>query len=176
MLQVGFGVAAIASAATGSVLLRQSIEDLTRKSDLVVRATVASQEARWEPGGRLIYTFVHVRVREALKGAAAAEIILQRAGGTVGDITQKVHGAPEFAEGEDCILFLSRLPAAGPMYVVEGMAQGKLAVRGGVGGAPIAVQDTRGAGFLESGRIVPGAPAALPLSEVVRRVREAAGR
>lgn len=172
---VAAAILLVSSAAQGTLLVPLTIEDLTRKSDVVVRGTVLAQDARWSPDRHLIYTFVRVRVDETLKGAADAEVMVQRPGGTLGDITQRVHGAPEFADGEQVVLFLARLPSRTPMYVVEGMAQGKLKVEGAAQDA-LVVQDARAASFVAGGKIAPGTASTFKLKDIVDRIRQTAAK
>ncbi len=168
--------ALLAPAAAGTIVVPQTIEELTRSSDAVVRGTVAGQESRWSSDHHLIYTFVRVRVEESLKGGASGEIVVRRPGGAVGGIGQRVHGEPDFADGERVLLFLTRLPVAtAPMYRVNGMSQGKLSMQTDSAGRELVLQDNRDVSFSREGKYTPGELVSLPLADVVARIKQAAG-
>lgn len=165
----------VASAARGTLVVPQSIEELTRTSDAVVRGTVTKLEARWSPDHHLIYTFVTLRVEAAIKGVAIGEIVVQRPGGSVDGVGQRVHGNPEFKNGERVVLFLVHLPVQVPMFRVQGMSQGKLTLQSDGDGALQALQDTRDLSFMREGQITPGGVLSMPAAELVARIKQAAG-
>jgi hypothetical protein len=168
--------AALFCSAAGTLIVPQSVEQLTQTSDLVVRGTVSGQESRWSPDHRLIFTFVRLRVEEAIKGSATGEIVVRRSGGQVDGIGQRVFGTPEFTDGEHVIVFLLHLPVQTPIYVIQGMAQGKLTLQTDAAGKVVAVQDNRDVSFSQAGQISPGGMISLSLEELLSRIRQAAGK
>jgi len=81
-----------------------SLERLTRSSQLIVRGEVLRSFSRWED--KNIYTYTTVRVVESLKGDGQSEITVKQMGGTVGEISEVISGAPELTNGEEVVLFL----------------------------------------------------------------------
>ena len=164
----------LASASQGTIVVPQSIEELTQKSDVVVLGAVVGQESKWSPDHQLIYTFVRIHVEDALKGTSDREILVRRPGGTVGEIGQRVQGSAEFTLGERVLVFLSLLPTARPLFQLTGMAQGKLTLQED-NGVTQAVQDTRDLSFSKGGQVAHGGVVAMPLSNVLSRIKQAIG-
>lgn len=156
----------LALPATASTALVQSVEELARASDAVVRGVVERQESRRGADGHRIYTFVEVRTTAAWKGSPAAVVVVRVPGGAIGDEGQRALGAAAFADGEEVVLFLQR---AGEVHQVAGESQGKFSVDGAT-----ARSDTRGLHLLER-PLPPGERRAgeMPVEELERRVRSA---
>jgi hypothetical protein len=104
------------------------VESLTEAADAVVRAQVTRRSSAWAPGGGQIFTTVTLRPIETWKGEAAAQVAVLVPGGAVGELSQTVHGAAEFAEGEEVVVFLQR--RAPGVFAVERFSLGKFAVAG----------------------------------------------
>jgi len=156
----------LALPAAASTALVQSVEELARASDAVVRGVVERQECRRGADGHRIYTFVEIRTTAAWKGSPAAVVVVRVPGGTIGDEGQKALGAAAFSDGEEVVVFLER---AGEVHQVAGDSQGKFAVEG-----ETARNDTRGFHLLE--RPLPAEErraAEMPVAELERRVRSA---
>lgn len=98
------------SPARATILLEQSIEEMTAESVLVVRGRVARTEARLTgPNGRAgIHTYVTLDVIERLRGRCAARIELVVHGGRVGREAAMVSGQARFVAGEEVVVFLFR--------------------------------------------------------------------
>jgi hypothetical protein len=108
-------------------MLRVDLPELTRASELVVRAKVKSQASRWTQDRLRIVTDVQLEVEESLKGSTSKRTItVQQPGGVVGDIGQLVHGLASFKEGDEVVVFLSH--KGGEIYAVTGLGQGKYKV------------------------------------------------
>ena len=76
---------------------------------------------------RTIESFVTVAVIESLKGAPGGTITFRVPNGQVGRYRRVLIGAPEFAEGEELVLFLrGRAPE---MPTLVGLSQGVYRVR-----------------------------------------------
>jgi hypothetical protein len=152
--------------AAASTALAQTVEDLARASDAVVRGVVERQESRRGADGWRIYTFVEIRTTSAWKGSPPERVVVRVPGGAIGSEGQRALGAAVFAEGEEVAVFLAR---AGQVYQVTGLSQGKFAVEGGT-----ARNDTRELHLL--GRPVPSGErlaGQMPVEELERRVRSA---
>ncbi len=164
-----------AGAAQATTMLREEVPELTRSSDAVVRGKVVRTESRWSSDRMRIYTEIELEVSESLKGAPAKRITLVQPGGVVGDIGQTVSGLASFSPGEDVVVFLRK---KGPRFAVNGLGQGKYAVRPGKDGkTPLAVpQDLGDAELLDPNtqqKVSSGRPT-LALSELRRQVKAAA--
>jgi hypothetical protein len=87
-----------------SSLARMSIEQMTRASSLIVRATCVSSATRWQDGE--IWTVTLFSPEDVWKGSASGAIEVRLLGGTAGNITSTVEGVPHFRQGEEVVLFL----------------------------------------------------------------------
>jgi hypothetical protein len=153
--------------AVATVAVLPSVEALAAGSDAVIRGRVLARESRWS--GKRIQTFTRVRADATWRGQADSELMVVTPGGVVGDIGQKVHGAPSMEAGEEVVLFLRR---DGPLtYRVNGLAIGKFRVEGSVAKPSLEgmrVLEARGRSTDAERRVEP-----MPLSELERRVRTA---
>jgi hypothetical protein len=118
-----------AAPARAMLAVPATVEDLTRSSDAVVRGKVASVSARWSEDQRRIFTYVEVERASVWRGAAPARVTVLVPGGVVGNIGQRVDGAPGFAKGEEVVVFLSSAEVGA--FRVTGLAQGKFSVQSG---------------------------------------------
>jgi hypothetical protein len=104
-----------------------SIEQLTKESTLVVRATVLSKSCQRDPAGR-IFTKVELEVAEIWKGSLPTNrFTVVHGGGILGDRKATVSGQVEYALGEEVVAFLV-LNHRGE-GVTLGLAQGKFQIR-----------------------------------------------
>lgn len=140
-----FAIAAllVPIAASATVVLAQSFEQMTATAQLVVRATTSEPVAKLGERGR-IETWTELHVTEVLKGKAPATILVRQPGGVVGNIGQTVVGAAEFKAHEDVLLFLERAPDNSGGYVVLSMAFGKVTFEQTALGELKAFRDARG--------------------------------
>lgn len=126
-LAVGLALLAAPSGrARGATVLRLSFEELTAKSDAVVRGRVVGSTAKMNAAAGRISTFTEVEVIEAIKGAPGKKVTVLQPGGVVGGIGQSVAGAARFTPGEEVVLFLQRSPDGAPAFLVLGMSAGKV--------------------------------------------------
>ena len=165
---------ALAGTARASVAIALSVEELTQKSDLVVRGHVTSQESAWTRSGRIVTT-VHLAVDSSLKGQAPATVDIRHTGGHVGDVGQQVSGEVAFANGEEVVVFLRRRPGSTTAFGVVGMSQGKFRVDRATS-TPVATQKLEGLGLMRpSDHAIEDRPgASLPLGELEQRIARAA--
>jgi len=120
------GLALLAGPARGATVLRLSFEELTERSDAVVRGRVVGSTPKMNAAAGRISTFTEVQVIEAIKGAPGKRVTVQQPGGVVGGIGQSVAGAAKFAPGEEVVLFLARAPDDASVFQVLGMSAGKV--------------------------------------------------
>ena len=85
-----------------------TFEQLVSTAEVVIDGEVTGvrTELSSYQGRPLVYTFVAIRVLDALKGAPGETIELRMLGGTVGDVTLHVSGVPKFRAGERHLLFV----------------------------------------------------------------------
>lgn len=91
-----------------TTVIPPTFEELVNESDYVVRAVVESTRAEYRDTaqGRIIMTFVQLRVREIVAGQPPARIELELVGGRIGDDRLVLVGAPTFAVGDEDFLFV----------------------------------------------------------------------
>jgi len=102
--------------------------DLIHGADSVIIGEVLDEYSDWDSSGKFIITYVKLRVLEDIKGSeeGAAEIIVKRPGGKVGDREMIIHGAPKFRKGEKTLLFLKK--GFNGIRGVMGFSLGKLRI------------------------------------------------
>ena len=79
--------------------------DMLEKSEQVVQGTVADLSADFGDDG-LIWTVVTLDVDDTLGRSTAAQVSFRLPGGTVGDLSLTVPGAPIFEPGQEVMVFL----------------------------------------------------------------------
>jgi hypothetical protein len=94
-----------------TTLIAPDFDKLVNTSDCVVRATVKSVTSEWRdnpdrPGSRYIASRVELNVLEVIAGSPPSPLVLEVAGGRVGDTELVVDGAPHFEVGRESILFV----------------------------------------------------------------------
>ena len=129
-MRMSRGMAALAAGAillgttltAASTFLKVDVPALKRMSEAVVQADVVDVRSAWNDEGSAIFTFVTLQVTGRLHGAAADQLVVRVPGGTVGDFTSEMEGAPVFHEGDHIVAFIARWFDGAPM--VAGYAQG----------------------------------------------------
>ena len=107
-----------------------TVDELTRKADLIVQGTVLDKTSLRDDEGR-IYTRVNICVSEVWKGALPTNaspnaLTIVQGGGTVGDVREEVSGNVQYEPGEEFVAFLVLNPRDEPVTI--GLAQGKFHV------------------------------------------------
>lgn len=130
--------------AGATTLLRLPIEEMTRRSDLVLRATVADVRVIAGPADdRRATTYVTFQVHRALKGhAAAPTLTIRLLGGATSRHVLAVPGTPVFRPGEEVIVFLE---ATRDGYKPMGLSLGKYTVTRDAAGRETARRSVAGA-------------------------------
>ncbi len=144
-----------------------SVEEVARTSDAVVRGVVSAVASRTARDGRIV-TDVDIAVDDAWKGAPGDAVRVVVPGGTLPGLAMRVDAAPEFAPGEEVVVFLHRRGAG---WNVSGLALGKYRVEGGE-----ARPASEGAAILPRAtplRAGERAVERMPVAELERRVRAA---
>ncbi len=111
----------LAPLARASVVMALSVEDLARRSDLVVLGQVASVQTSWASDHHHIYRRVLVKTEQSWKGNGSKEVVVVLPGGEIDGVGEKVVGEPTFSEGMRGVFFLE---PAGHAHRVIGLSQG----------------------------------------------------
>ena len=118
--------AAMAPPARGATVQRLTFEELTHRSETVVRGRVVGSVARLDRAAGRISTFTEIQVTESLKGGPARTIVVRQPGGEAEGIGQAVAGAARFSPGEDVVLFLERARDDAAVFQVLSLSAGKV--------------------------------------------------
>ena len=110
------------SIAAASTFLKVDIPTLKGMSEAVVHAKVVDVRSAWNDEGTAIFTWVTLDVKGRLHGKAADQLVVRVPGGTVGDFTTEMAGAPKFDKGDEIVAFIARWYDGVPM--VAGYAEG----------------------------------------------------
>jgi hypothetical protein len=104
-----------------------ALEDLAKSADVIVMGRIEKISTQPAPDRSNITTQIEVAVIEQWKGKETPSVIINQSGGSAGEITQAVPAKPQFAVGEEAILFLTDINNG--LYRVVGSRQGKLLVK-----------------------------------------------
>lgn len=146
------GIASVALPPTAdatTAAARLSLDELTERSDLVIRGTVESIQFEFVPG-KGPFTRIEVALDDVLAGNAGGETVTVRMyGGEHEGMHTRMDGAPCLGYGEEVVLFLA---ANGPdTFNVVNLAEGKFAVDRSTGSARILERDLSGIVYLDAG-------------------------
>jgi hypothetical protein len=93
------------STATTAVML--SDEQLISSSRVILLGDIESVKAQWDLNHENINTYVKVKISQTLKGQLQNDtIVFKQLGGTVGEDSTVIFGAPEYKAGQRVLLFL----------------------------------------------------------------------
>jgi hypothetical protein len=142
----------IALPAFATVVIAQTMEELTRYSPLVVRGRVGQVQAMWNEERSTIETWAEVVPSEVIKGKATVgvPVMIRTPGGVLGNLGAHVSGAPRFQPGEDAVLFLEPARDAPDVWLVAALSAGKVSFTRNVLGEIRATRDLRGLTFYGS--------------------------
>ena len=91
--------------ATSAIML--SDEELIKSSRVILLGDVVSTKAQWDLNHYGINTYVKVKVSRILKGQLQNEhVVFKQLGGSVGEESTVIFGAPEYKAGQRVLLFL----------------------------------------------------------------------
>ncbi len=133
--------------ALGSVVVAQTLEEMTQAAPLVVRARVGQVQVSWDEGQRKIWTRAELQILETVKGASTPTVLVRQPGGELRDVGQHVAGAAKFKSGEEGIFFLETVPDEQGVYTVYALAAGKVLFETSKTGEVRAVRNLEGIEF-----------------------------
>jgi hypothetical protein len=113
---------ACVSLTAASTFLKVDIPTLKKMSESVVQANVLDVRSAWNDEGTAIFTYVTLEVKGRLHGTSDNQLVVRVPGGTVGNFTTEMEGAPRFEEGDEVVAFIARWYDGVPM--VAGYAEG----------------------------------------------------
>ena len=159
------------STASATTVLPVEFDEMVTRSQTVVRGRVIDVRVQLTAGRRSIESLVTLEVLDAVKGSAAREIVFRVPGGQIGRYRRVMVGAPEFAPGDDVVVFLSGSFPVIPMPF--GLSQGVYRIGRDGAGRGVVSKPQPG-----QERLVRGDPARRPVDVDVflRQVRAIAGR
>ena len=140
----------IATLASATVIVHETLDELARRVPVIVRGRVARSVAAWDEKKTTIWTWTELTVTDPIKGKPGAVVMIKSEGGEVEGIGQAVSGAVTFREGDDCVLFLAPAPLEKDTFMVAGMSAGKVLMTQWKG-LPAAIRDTTGLSFARPG-------------------------
>lgn len=132
-----------------TTVMELSFEDMAQRSSLIVRGTIQSSSVVKHDDGS-IWTLTTLSVAERFKGAAVAKVTVKQPGGEVGVRGQQVAGVATFAAGDEVVLFLEPAVDEKNVFVVMGLAAGKVNLET-VHGQKVAVRHLDGLSFAKAG-------------------------
>jgi len=101
-------VAVAGGAAAASTFVRMDLDALSRQSEMVVQARVLGVSSAWNADRSMIFSRVDLQVTRGLMGPAPSRVTVRVPGGSVGDQTTRMVGAPAFEAGSEVVAFLGR--------------------------------------------------------------------
>jgi hypothetical protein len=116
-------------------VLPTSFAEMVSGSQLIVHGRVLDVRSQAINGRRSIESVVTVAVIESFKGNPGREVIFRMPNGEVGRYRHIVVGAPEFAPGQEVVLFLAGQAPALPLPF--GLSQGVFRVGQGADGRAV---------------------------------------
>jgi hypothetical protein len=125
---------ASAPPASATVVLPADLATRVEGSEVIVRGRVVDVRSEMTGDRRSIHSFVTVAVDETLKGSPGRTVTFRVPNGQVGRYRRIVVGAPEFAAGDEVVVFLHGVPPAMP--TLFGLSQGVYRVARGTSAAP----------------------------------------
>jgi hypothetical protein len=111
---------------------------LVRGAKAIVIATAGESRGRWAPGG-WIETVTTMQASDVISGRVGGTFEVVELGGTAGDITYLVPGAPRYAPGEQVLLFLDTNDRG--EWVAQSMAVGKFSFARDTLGRELLIRD-----------------------------------
>jgi hypothetical protein len=153
----------MARPASATVLLPADFTTVVTESVTIAHGRVVDVSSGLTGPRRTIESLVTVQVIESLKGASTADgtVTFRVPNGQVGRYRRVVIGAPEFARGDEVVVFLhGQMPAIPTLY---GLSQGVYRVVRAARAAPVVIPAPISAQGPGAERIVRGDPVRRPM-------------
>lgn len=172
-------VAALTSCALtpayATVILPADFAEMVNASQLIVHGRVTDVRGQLVGSRRAIESVITVDVIDAMKGAPGPTIAFRTLNGQVGRYRRVTIGAPEFARGDEVVVFLRG--SAPELPAIFGLNQGAYRVARTADGTPFVTQPILIGDGTTAQRLVRGDPGRRTpaLDEFARQVRALAG-
>lgn len=164
ILLAGVVVVATAGATT---LQKLSMDDMIQQSTGIVRAKVTGSHSAMR--GPSVYTYYHLQILEAPKGAGKQDVEVAVPGGTLNGIRQIAIGSPDLTAGSEYVLFL--WTGKSGLTQIIGLSQGLfLAVKDASGNVNLTRPAASELMLDRSGQAVASEPMGLRWSELRARI------
>jgi hypothetical protein len=169
VVAISMFLASVGIPAGATILQQLTLDDMARKSTLIVRARVTGSSEVVRGGD--VFTLYKFETLEVLKsGTAAQEVAVP--GGVAGGMRQVVAGAPTLRAGREYVLFL--WTGRSGLTQLMGMSQGVFSVERTTTGDGLASRVAAGEQMLDvAGHAVPDQPLSMSLTELKTRVSKA---
>lgn len=128
--------------ALATITQKLSLEQLAREADLIAMGRIQGVTSQESVDRSTMTTVVTLSVEEQWKGPKASTITVKQPGGSVGGLTQRVMGEPQFSVGEEVILFLKK--GRNGSYVTVGGVQGKFLIKKDLQSGKRVIEDLTG--------------------------------
>ena len=107
---------------SATVLIPSEFREIVSGSQIIVHGRVSAIRAEWIDGRRRIESVVTIEASSFYRGTSARTVTFRVPGGQIGRYKSVTVGAPEFAAGDEVVLFLKAQGPAVPQ--VFGLNQG----------------------------------------------------
>jgi hypothetical protein len=153
---------------SATVILPADFDTVVTDSRMIVHGRVVDVRSELTGPRREIESVITVAVIESFKGTAGTSVMFRSPTGQVGRYRRVLVGAPEFAEGDEVVLFLQGRPPAMP--TVFGLSQGVYRVTRTAAARALVMPAPATA---PAGRIVRGDPSRvpIPIESFARQIR-----
>src|SRR5262245_54669088 len=108
--------------ASATTVLPVDFGEMVNRSQTIVYGRVVDVRSQMTGGRRAIESLVTIDVLESIKGGGSRTVVFRVPNGQVGRYRRLTVGAPEFAAGDEVVLFLAGRPPVVPMPY--GLSQG----------------------------------------------------
>ena len=113
-------------AARATLVPALGLEELIDQSEIIAHGRVTSSWPAWDRGHKYIWTHFRLDVLDPIRGNPGASVVVSEPGGSLDGVTMRISGAPDYAVGEEAVVFLYRTPIG---YLrATGYGQGKYTV------------------------------------------------
>jgi hypothetical protein len=103
-----FSVICLLPVALGAtVLLPAEFREVVNGSDIIAYGRVIETRVEWSDDRKSVDTLVTFQVGTYLKGGPGETLVFKVPGGTIGRFRNVLVGAPQFATGDEAVLFLN---------------------------------------------------------------------
>ena len=141
------GIAAIVAPARASISIYLPLEDLSRRAELVVEATVVRTASGFDPLTQTLATYITLRIERTHRGPEELQqLVVREPGGRHGGLVHEVDAVPVYRVGERVLAFLESGPDGA--LRTAGMFFGKFTIESPQAGPAEVLRDLSGQGVI----------------------------